>query len=107
MTDLLEGWAIGRASDTAWVDWGEHGDARAKVLSTGDGYLVTLVEAEAGYTGGPHEHANTEFLYVLDGSLTNQGEPMRAGDAYVANAGSSHSDFRVVTRSTYLIIFKL
>jgi quercetin dioxygenase-like cupin family protein len=106
-TPSLEGWDIHRAGEAEWVPWGETGDARAKVLGNGDGYFLVLVEAEAGYTGTPHEHAHAEFLYVLDGRLRTQGEQMGPGDGYAAATGSVHTDFAAEERSTYLSIFKL
>ncbi|MBN2624836.1 MAG: cupin domain-containing protein [Acidimicrobiales bacterium] len=107
MTPSLEGWDITQAADVEWVAWGEAGDARAKVLGSADGYLVALVEAQAGYAGTYHEHAHAEFLYVLAGTLRNQGRTMQAGDAYAAAAGSVHSDFAAESDATYLSIFKL
>ena len=106
-TALQEGWDMGAAADAAWVPWGEGDRARAKILGTGDGYLLALVEADQGYTGTPHEHAHTEFLYVLAGQIRNQGRTMQAGDAYVASIGSHHTDFEAETAATYLSIFKL
>jgi quercetin dioxygenase-like cupin family protein len=107
MTSDLTGWDINETGDADWIDWGEGGQARAKVLASGDGYLVVLVEAEAGYVGSPHEHAFTEFSYLLDGELRNQGQTMASGGAYVAAPGSVHTDFEAVSPSTYLSIFKI
>ena len=90
MTPVLDGW-----------------DIHTRILGTGDGYVLALVEAEQGYTGTPHEHAYTEFLYVIAGRLRNQGRSMEAGDAYVASIGSTHTDFEAETASTYLSIFKI
>jgi quercetin dioxygenase-like cupin family protein len=106
-THSLAGWDIARAADVEWTPWGADGNARAKVLSNADGYFVVLVEADAGYTGTEHEHANAEFLYVLDGSLRNQGRTMVAGDAFAAAAGSVHSDFEAEVPARYLTIFRL
>ena len=103
----LEGWDINAAAAAEWLPWGQGGDARAKILGTGDGYVLAVVEAEAGYTGTPHEHAHTEFLYVLEGRLRNQGVSMDAGDGYVAAAGSVHTDFEAETPARYLSIFKI
>ena len=58
---LLDGWNITRNADTDWVPWGD-GGARAKVLGSADGYLVALVEADAGYQGTPHVHGFAEFF---------------------------------------------
>jgi uncharacterized protein len=103
----LAGWDIGRLEALEWTPWGSGGDARAKVLANGDGFFVALVEAEPGYTGEPHEHAYPEFLFVVEGALRTQGREMVAGDAYVAAAGSVHSDFTTESGATYLSIFKL
>ena len=107
MEHALDGWDIGHADDKEWVPWGSTGDAKAKVLATGDGYYVVLVRADAGYTGEAHEHDYTEFSYVLDGECRTQGRTMQAGDAYVAAPDSVHTDFTTETGATYLSIFKL
>ena len=106
-TPSLDGWDIGAVTQAEWIPWGSTGDARAKVLAGGDGYTVALVEADAGYTGTPHEHEHTEMLYVVAGRLRNQGRLMEPGDAYVASAGSTHEDFEAEVPSTYLSIFRL
>ena len=103
----LDGWDIGHGDDKEWVPWGTTGDAKAKVVASGDGYMLVLVEADAGYRGDPHEHDYTEFSYVLEGQLVNQGVPMRAGDGYVAVPGSTHAHFETEHGARYLIIFKL
>jgi hypothetical protein len=107
MSFSLDGWNIGRFDDIEWSPWGSGGNARAKVLANGDGFYLALVEAEAGYAGDPHEHAHTEFLYVINGSLRTQGETLSAGDGYVAATGSLHEQFDAPEGATYLSIFKL
>ena len=47
------------------------------------------------------------MLYVLAGTLRTQGVAMGPGDAYVAAAGSVHTDFTTESGATYLSIFKL
>ena len=106
-TPSLEGWDIADASQVPWVPWGEHGNARAKILAQADGYTLALIEAESGYRSVPHEHAHAEFSYLLEGSIRNQGRAMESGDAYAASAGSTHSDFEVQATATYLSIFRL
>jgi anti-sigma factor ChrR (cupin superfamily) len=105
-TVSLEGWDINHAAEVDWVPWGG-GGARAKILGAADGYVVALVEAEAGYQGTPHDHAHAEFFYLVDGQVTNQGCDMTAGDGYAAAAGSRHDDFRVDAPARYVSIFKL
>lgn len=107
MTHPLTGWDINQTGEADWVDWGEGGRARGKVLASGDGYMVVLVEAQAGYQGTPHEHSHTELSYVLDGRVRNQGQTLQAGGAYVAETGSRHTDFEALTPATYISVFKI
>ena len=101
-----DGWDINHADELEWVPWGG-GGARAKILGNADGYVVALVEAEAGYQGTPHEHANAELFYLVDGEVKNQGVTMLAGDGYAAGSGSRHDEFRADTPARYVSIFKL
>ena len=103
---LRDGWNITRNADTDWVPWGD-GGARAKVLGSADGYVVALVEADAGYHGTLHVHGYAEFFYLLSGRVRNQGQELAAGDGYAAAAGSSHDDFEALEPSTYLSIFRI
>lgn len=106
-TISLDGWNIGTFDDLDWMPWGDGGIARAKILGDADGYLVTVVEAEPGYVGTPHEHDHAEFFYLIDGEVRNQGRTMRSGDGYAARAGSFHDDFATDGGATFLVIFKL
>lgn len=103
----LDGWDIGSFEKIDWVPWGTGGLARAKLMASGDGFNVAYVEAQPGYSGDPHEHTYTEFLYVIEGTLRNQGQEMTKGDAYVAAIGSTHADFATETGATYISIFKI
>jgi quercetin dioxygenase-like cupin family protein len=107
MEHPLDGWAIGRCVDQDWAPWGSGDLARAKVLGTADGYFVSLVQARPGYQGDPHVHAFPEFLYVVEGTVRNQGLEMVAGDGYAAATGSKHTDFATPSGATYLSVFKV
>jgi uncharacterized protein len=104
---LLDRWDIRHGADSQWMPWGEGGKARAKILGEADGYMVTLVEAEAGYVGSAHEHTYAEFFYLVEGEIRNQGQTMRGGDGYAAAAGSVHTDFEALAASKYVVIFRL
>ncbi|OUC79335.1 cupin domain-containing protein [Gordonia lacunae] len=101
------GWDINPDGTADWVPWGEGDLARAKVLASGDDYMLVLVEARAGYRGSPHEHTSTEFSHVLSGRLRNQGIEMTSGGAYVAAIGSRHDDFEALEDATYLSVFRI
>ena len=51
--------------------------------------------------------AEQSLLYLIDGTLRNQGTDMERGDGYAAAPGSSHADFETTTGATYLSIFKI
>jgi len=80
----LDGWDIQTAESAAWVPWGTTGDAKAKILGSADEYMVVYVQADAGYKGDAHEHANAEFFYLIDGTVRNQGRQLVASDGYAA-----------------------
>lgn len=103
----LDGWDIGKFDDIEWAPWGSGDKARARILAQGDGYWFAFIEAQAGYTGDPHEHGFAEFSLVLEGTVRNQGKELTKGDAYIASAGSTHTDFEALTDATYINIFKL
>ena len=42
---------------------------------------------------------------MVDGTLRNQGQEMKRGDAYAAAAGSSHTDFATDSGATYFLAF--
>ena len=107
MSQPLDGWDITRADDVDWMPWGGDGNARAKVLGSADGYVVALVDAEAGYEGDPHDHDYAEFSYVIEGTVRTQGQLLHAGDGYAAAAGSKHTQFTAETPARYLVIFRL
>lgn len=106
MSGAGEGWSIGSAATAEWVPWGG-GGARAKLLASGDGYHLALVEAEPGYEGTPHVHEHTEALHVLSGEVVTNGVAMGPGDGYVAAAGSEHRSFASPSGATYLSLFRL
>jgi hypothetical protein len=103
----LQLWDMRKHDDVAWVPWGGGDKARAKILGEADGYVLTLIEAQAGYQGGPHDHTHAEFFYLINGRVRNQGVELDAGDGYAAAQGSVHTDFEALTASTYINIWKL
>ena len=107
MEHPIEGWDIVHGEEAAWVPWGSGERARAKVLGAGDGYVLAVVEADAGYVGDVHDHVHTEALVVLDGEVRTQGRVLGAGDGYVAAAGSRHTDFAVEAPARYISLFRL
>ncbi|WP_236076429.1 FAD-dependent oxidoreductase [Streptomyces coffeae] len=103
----LAGWDIAAADHGEWIPWGSCGKARARIVAQADGYHVALVEAEAGYRTDPHVHQHAEFLYLIEGRVSNQGRTITTGGAFAAAAGSVHDAFVSETPVRYVSIFKL
>ncbi|MFE0461634.1 cupin domain-containing protein [Kitasatospora sp. NPDC058965] len=109
-TPSLDGWDIARLDgddSLPWIPWGSQGKARARIAARADGYQVAVVEAEPGYRTEPHVHQHAEFLYVIEGTLTNQGRRMTTGDVFAAAAGSEHTHFTAETAVRYLSVFRV
>ena len=96
MAHSLTGWDIANAHDVDWTRWGASGDARAKLLVSGDGFNIALVQADAGYLGAAHVHDYPEFLYVILGVVRTQGLVLAPGG--VGNLLSLLLAGRLITR---------
>lgn len=107
MSTLLTGWQFGRRDAAEWMPWGSDGLARARVVAAADGYHLVEVEAQAGYTGTPHEHGHAEFTFVIEGTVRTNGQQLGPGDGCAAAAGSTHDSFEALTDARYLSVFKL
>ncbi len=103
----LENWDIRHGAQVDWMPWGSQDNARVKILGEADGYTIALIQADAGHQTAPHDHTHSEFFYLLDGVIRNQGKKMNAGDGYAAAIGSVHTDFEVQAPAVFLVIFRL
>ena len=80
---------------------------------TGLSYTDEQVEAAAraanahAFIAELPEGYSERAAYVVEGTLRNQGQQMKAGDGYAAAAGSTHTDFETETGATYIVIFKI
>jgi hypothetical protein len=106
MEHSLTGWDIANAADIDWAPWGPHGQAKARLLASADGFNVVLVVAGPGYSADAHVHGFPEFVYLVDGTMSVQGHVLGRGDAYAAAAGSVHTELRTDSGATYVSIFK-
>ena len=104
----LSGWDIGAVAALEWSPWGSRGDARAKVLADGGRLLPGPRRGPArATTATPTSTASPRCSTSCPARLRTQGVEMGPGDAYVAAAGSVHTDFATDGGATYLSIFKL
>jgi len=100
----IEGWMFGDAATMVWQQIGP--GVGMKTLGAAGGRLIALFKFDPGYSGAPHDHADAEFSYLLDGDLVSNGVPMAAGHAYAAEAGTTHAEFRTDGGCTLVSVFK-
>lgn len=103
MTDVPEGWAFCDAGAMEWQQMGE--GVAMKSLGAANGKMMAMFRFDAGYVGAAHDHADAEFTYLLEGDLSSNGVAMQANHAYVAEAGTSHSEFSTTNGATLLSVF--
>jgi len=104
MTTSTAGWTFARSSE---IDWQELGPGVAmKMLAGADGRAIAMFRFEPGYVGAVHEHADSEFSYILEGELISTGVTMTPGDAYAAETGTTHDEFRSDTGCTLVSVFQ-
>ena len=103
MSENPEGWTF---TDSTSMDWQTMGEGVAvKMLAGADGRVIATFRFEPGYVGGAHEHVDAEFSYILEGELVSNGVLMKAGHAYAAQTGTTHSEFRTDTGCTLVSVF--
>lgn len=76
-----------------------------KDLGTSDGQSMQLVRFEAGVHFPWHRHAGPEFIYVLEGEVTQRGRKLGPGDAGIAPANTEEADFLSETGATFLLVY--
>jgi hypothetical protein len=104
MTASTAGWTFARSSEIDWQDLGP--GVAMKTLAGADGRAIAMFRFEPGYTGAVHEHADAEFSYILEGELISTGVTMTPGDAYAAETGTTHDEFRTDTGCTLVSVFQ-
>ena len=67
------------------------------------GRCVYLLRCEAGAVIPPHKHARDEYVFVIEGEYTVDGNVIRAGDFQFGRAGSRHSEIRTANGCLVLI----
>jgi hypothetical protein len=54
---------------------------------------------------GPVHHHALEYLYVIEGSVVNNGKLLEAGCGYIAEAGTQHDEFSSSTDASFVVVF--
>ncbi|MBD0373528.1 MAG: cupin domain-containing protein [Pyrinomonadaceae bacterium] len=76
-----------------------------KDLGASDGRSMQLVRFPPGTVFPVHKHAGPEFVYVLEGELIQNGQPLKRGWLSVSSAGTVDTDVKSETGCVFLIIY--
>ena len=102
MTDNT-GWTFSNEAELDWQSIGE-GVAMKMMGVVADGRRMIMFKFDPGFAADSHEHLDSEFAYVLEGSVVSNGVLMEAGHSYAASTGTTHEEFRTESGATVLTV---
>ena len=76
-----------------------------KDLGSTDGRSMQLVRFAPGASFPLHKHGGPEFIYLLEGEATQEGQTLRAGWASVAATGTDDQDFHSTAGCVFLTVY--
>ena len=83
-------------ADTSEAEWTEAAPGvEIKPIGMVDGRLFNMSRFAPGFSAPEHTHLDSEFGYVLEGSVQSQGQLLTAGCGYAAPKDTTHSEFVV------------
>lgn len=102
----MDAFAVADTNDAEWIDAAP--GVEIKTIGMADGHLFNVSRFAPGFSAPEHTHADSEFGYVLEGSVQSQGELLTTGCGYAAPTGTTHSEFVVGEDGcTMLFVLKL
>jgi anti-sigma factor ChrR (cupin superfamily) len=103
--ELSPGLMVAYPANLAWERTAFPGIQR-KVLTRDQesGTYTALVHMAAGARYPAHQHAATEQLFMLSGTLTFADTTLRRGDFCIAHAGKLHGEIRALDESEFLVM---
>ena len=105
MAETIKGWTFAESSEMEWQNMGP--GVEIKMLAGANGRAIALFRFKPGYVGAVHEHADAEFSYILEGDLVSTGVTMKPGDAYAAEMGTTHDEFRTESGCILVSVFAM
>jgi anti-sigma factor ChrR (cupin superfamily) len=94
--------------DSASIPWRQSTFAQGvevKDLGTTDGRSMQLVRFAAGASFPLHRHEGPEFIYLLEGEATQEGQKLQAGWSSVAATGTDDHEFHSTAGCTFLTVY--
>ena len=84
-------------ADSESMDWSSDGmpeGIEMKRLGLANGYVMELYQIAPNTVLPKHIHHSPEFLFVLEGEVFQDGQPVPSGWTITAETGTKHDDFR-------------
>ncbi|SEJ82431.1 cupin domain-containing protein [Paraburkholderia diazotrophica] len=78
-----------------------------KNLGKANGRAMQLVRFEAGTVFPTHLHTGPEFIYMLEGEATQNGQRLLPGWVGIAESGTVDTGFKSDTGCMFLLIYEL
>jgi quercetin dioxygenase-like cupin family protein len=97
-------------NDTNTIEWipSKFADGvEIKKLGKANGRSLLLVRFQPGASYPSHVHSDCEFIYVLEGSVLQNGKLLTAGCSTVAEAGTVDETFISPSGCTFLLFYSL
>jgi anti-sigma factor ChrR (cupin superfamily) len=76
-----------------------------KDLGEANGRAMQLVRFPPGTVFPVHKHAGPEFVYILEGEMSQNGQRLAQGWASVSCAGTVDDDVRSETGCVFLLVY--
>jgi anti-sigma factor ChrR (cupin superfamily) len=76
-----------------------------KDLGTSDGRSMQLVRFEPGASFPLHTHTGPEFIYLLEGQASQEGQRLSTGWAATAASGTVDASFHSETGCVFLTVY--
>ena len=94
-----------RENERDWEPTDVSGMQVRRLVRDEAGRRVMLVgRLAAGTTVEAHRHAETEELYLIDGDLTVDGQPLERGDFWATTRGSIHGAIHSAAGCTFVLL---
>jgi anti-sigma factor ChrR (cupin superfamily) len=93
------------ANHTPWRKSTFANGIEVKDLGHANGRSMQLVRFAPGASFPLHTHAGPEFIYLLEGSAIQEGQPLSAGWSAVAATGTTDSNFHSPAGCVFLTVY--
>ena len=94
-------------ADSESIEWSTGGmpeGIEMKRLGEANGYVMELYRIAPNTHLPDHVHHSPEFLFVLEGEVIQDGQPVPTGWSLIAENGTKHENFRTGEKGAHTIV---